>query len=348
MIKKNNKRLVRFILEFVGMLLTCQIIMLFLSDGVFSSIKEWSYTTAYSMTIGFILMKGNTVIGDRLESRISWLKAPLKRLFAIVFLGSVFTVVVIFLLNIIFYLLILRLSITDFWYATLFSLRFTLVVYIAITIVVYAFIFYFRWRNLALEHEKQKNETLRLQFEALRNHVNPHFLFNSLSTLTFLIETDQKKAVQFVENLSETYRYIIDNRQRDLVPLHEEMQFVESYLELQNIRYAELIEVRNEVQHSFTQQVIPVSVQMLVENVFKHNVISRQQPIIIRLWIEKDYLYVQNNLHAKSNDSDRTPTGLANIRARYEYLSNRPCVFEERNGAFVVGLPLIKIEEEEK
>jgi LytS/YehU family sensor histidine kinase len=214
--------------------------------------------------------------------------------------------------------------------------------YASISFVVHTIIFYSQWKNSVLEQEKQKHETLRLQFESLRNHVNPHFLFNSLTTLTQLISIDPEKAIDFTSSMSDIFRNILENKDKDLVLVSEEMSLVDSYLHLQSIRFGNNVDVQNRITDADLWMVIPVSIQMLIENVFKHNIISKDNHITIELWVENGYLYVRNNLIEKRKKTDRTPTGLANIRNRYEFLAKKPCLLEKTAEYFTIGLPLIQ------
>jgi len=342
MFYKIKNKYLRILLEFLYLMLFCQIIMAIWFRPIFYTFSNWIYSSVYGLVLGYIMMKGNSYIGNKLEAYFPWLKAPIKRFFAIIFLGSIFTAIVTSTINYIYFCLIFNQPFSSFLSSNYYSLLSSFTIYFIISAIVYIIIFYNKWKNLAIEQEKQKTESLKLRFEVLRNHVNPHFLFNSLSTLTHLIELDKDKAIEFTNLLSENYRFIIDTKDKDLVPLDEEIAFVDSYLRLQSIRYGKLVEVQNRITNNDSFQVIPVSVQMLIENVFKHNVISKDSKIVIELWIENDYLYVKNNINAKNDSDDRTPTGLANIRARYEYLSNHECVFGKQGNDFVVALPLLK------
>lgn len=337
---KNNG--LRILFEFLFIALLCQLVMFVLFRPAFHSFANWLYGTIYGIAIGYILMKGNTFIAKKLDIHFPWLNVPIKRFLAIMFLGSIFSSLVVIIINFVYYVLIFKTSILIYKSATNYSLITTLLIYIIVSVIIFTITFYNKWKNLAIEQERQKTESLKLRFEALRNHVNPHFLFNSLSTLTHLIEIDKDKAIEFTNLLSENYRFIIDTKDKDLVSLNEEMSFVDSYLRLQSIRYGKLVEVQNRITNNDSFQVIPVSVQMLIENVFKHNVISKDSKIVIELWVENGYLFVKNNINAKNDSDDRTPTGLANIRARYEYLSNHECVFGKQGNDFVVALPLLK------
>jgi sensor histidine kinase YesM len=336
---KNVKALLR---KIVMMFFITQAVIPFIEIKIFRSFNDWLFCVVYGIAIGLTMSYGHDIKGKYIEKRLPWLQSPIKSAIISFVTGTSLTIFLMTILNVILFF-IMHIPVNQFMQTNWFSIKIAFIMYISIAFIAHAISFYIQWKNLAVEQEKQKTESLKLRFEALRNHVNPHFLFNSLSTLTHLIETDKDKAIAFTNHLSETYRYIIDTKDKELVSLNEEMAFVESYLQLQSIRYGQLVQIKNSIIEDNRYQVIPVSVQMLIENVFKHTIISKDSIITIELYIENDSLFVKNNLNSKPNSDERTPTGLANIRARYEYLSNRHCQFGEQGGSFVVALPLIQI-----
>ena len=337
-----KKKIVKVLLEILAMIVLTQLLNLIVYMYDFKSILDVIAGTSFGISIGMVMMYGHRYIGKEIRKHTSWLKSPVKTIFITVASGALFTMVATVVLNFIFFVLILQVPFDQFSRPNWFGIKIAFWMYLISMIITHTIVFYMRWKNVVIEQEKQKTESLKLRFESLRNHVNPHFLFNSLSTLTYLIEVDKDKAIEFTNHLSETYRYIVETKEMDLINLDEEMAFVASYLRLQSIRYGQLVEVSNSITHSDSYQVIPVSVQMLIENIFKHNVISRESKIIIDLWIENEFLYVKNNSNPKNDSDDRTPTGLANIRARYKYLSNHECVFGKQGNDFVVAIPLLK------
>ena|ERR1035437_7793677 len=337
---KTIKLLIRNVL--LGFFLS-QALILFLGVNINNSLKNWLFWSIYGVLIGITMSLGHSYKGKYIDRRLSWLHSPLKSAIISFVTGTMLTVILMTIINVVLFYIMHIFPFTQFEEFNWISLKIAFVIYLILAFISYTGVFYIKWKNLAVEQEKQKTEALRLRFEALRNHVNPHFLFNSLNTLTHLIEIDKDKAIAFTNHLSETYRYILETKDKDLISLNEEMAFVESYLQLQSIRYGKLVQIKNSIIRDNRYQVIPVSVQMLIENIFKHTIISKESIITIELYIENDSLFVKNNLNPKPNSDERTQTGLANIRARYEYLSNRHCQFGEQGGSFVVALPLIQI-----
>jgi LytS/YehU family sensor histidine kinase len=200
--------------------------------------------------------------------------------------------------------------------------------------------FLYSWRQEAVNAERLLQEGLKSQFESLKSQVNPHFLFNSLNALTNLVHEDPDRAVKFIKQLSEVYRYVLYTRDRDLVQLEEELKFLDSYLFLQRIRFGNKLDV--EIDLKGDQQVAPLVLQMLIENAIKHNVVSDEHPLRIRLFQQNDWVVVENNRLAKRTlPEESTGVGLANIKSRYAYFSDKPVQVETDNGKFSVKLPVI-------
>jgi LytS/YehU family sensor histidine kinase len=201
--------------------------------------------------------------------------------------------------------------------------------------------FYRRWRIAILNEERLKREAITFQFESLKNQVNPHFLFNSLNVLTTLITKDAESSIRFVKQLSEVYRYVLDQNTKDITWLAEELQFLNSYIYLNKIRFNESFNVEiNIVDQDF--QIIPLALQMLLENAIKHNIISEEKPLLVKIYDTGDYLVVENNLQKKSTMFDSNQIGLKNIQFRYEFLTRKKMEVTSDDSKFVVKLPKIK------
>lgn len=205
--------------------------------------------------------------------------------------------------------------------------------------------FFDKWKTSVKLNEELKNQQIRTQFEVLQNQMSPHFLFNSLNTLTTLIAEDPKIAIDFTQTLSEVYRYILQNKERELVSLHEELEFCRSYVYLLKKRYPENLQVNFSVPSEYKEHhIAPLTLQMLVENAIKHNVVSKNEPLEIDIYVSNGTsIIVKNNLQPKVSLEKSTKTGLANIRKRYSYLGNRNIDIITSNDHYMVAVPLIKL-----
>ncbi len=185
-----------------------------------------------------------------------------------------------------------------------------------------------------------KRETLESQFAALKSQINPHFLFNSFNTLIATIEENPKMAVEYVEHLSDFYRSIIAYRERDFISLQEEMDLVRSFYFLLKMRYEEGLQLVERL-NGHTGLVMPLTLQLLVENAVKHNIISASKPLLIEIFAENgNYLVVRNNIQPKITPEPSTHFGLQSLVNRYRLLGERPVIVENDTAFFVVKVPL--------
>ncbi|MEL6674783.1 MAG: histidine kinase [Bacteroidota bacterium] len=194
--------------------------------------------------------------------------------------------------------------------------------------------------------EKQRVELAKVQMEltALRNQVNPHFLFNNLNTLANLIPLESRKAHSYLDKLAQFYRYIVSQREEHLIPLEEELLGVQFYIDILRERFGEELSVDIEVAQADRKTLLPLSLQMLVENAVKHNEISSHQPLHIRISLSGDqqHLQVENNVNERLHVLASTGMGLDNIRQRYRYYTRQKVEVDAQPERFCVSLPLIE------
>lgn len=203
-----------------------------------------------------------------------------------------------------------------------------------------------QWRKSLLETETLKRKNIQSQFESLKNQVNPHFLFNSLNALSSLVHTDPLKAEEFIDEFAKIYRYVLDIKDKVLVPLREEYHFIRSFIFLQQIRFEKNLQINFTIEEAQMFHFIPpLSLQELIENAIKHNEVSEENPLVIDIYTKGDVLVVRNNLQRRMQKIASTKTGLKNITERYQMLSSSKAIFHENESYFTVELPLIKEED---
>ena len=203
--------------------------------------------------------------------------------------------------------------------------------------------FLLSWRQTSIDMEKLKTEQVFTQFQSLKNQVNPHFLFNSLNALSSLVYEDQDKAVSFIRKLSKVYRYVLDKKDEELVKVEDELDFMENFIFLQQIRFGENLKVLIEKSNIRDGYLPPLALQLLVENAIKHNVISEKDPLSVSIKIEDTYCIISNSIKEKLH-KDSTGIGLANLKARYEYLSKKKMEIENDGIEFIVKLPVLQLD----
>ena len=192
------------------------------------------------------------------------------------------------------------------------------------------------------EKETLKRESLKAQLNALKTQVNPHFLFNNLNTLTALIPDTPKQAIEFVQQMSKVYRHILEVQDEKTIPLKDELDVLKAYGFLLKTRFGDNLDIVIEVpDEKLQQRIVPLSLQLLMENAIKHNIVSSAKPLKIKVFAENGHLLVSNNLQIKNQQIESTGIGLDNIRNRYKLLSDAEVKVEERGGSFTVSIPLI-------
>lgn len=209
-------------------------------------------------------------------------------------------------------------------------------------------IIYFRKRvsDFEVQTERFKMQSAEAQFDALRKQINPHFLFNSFNVLSTLVYQDADKASKFIDQLSQVYRYLLKNQDNKLVPLSEELRFLEAYIYLIKIRFQDNLIIENDVSaRSAEKYIAPSALQLLIENAIKHNEVSKKSPLHVKISAHNGHIIVENNIQLKEQREESSYVGLNNIRNRYAFLSEKNPVIVHANGKFTVKIPLIEVEE---
>jgi two-component system, LytTR family, sensor kinase len=221
-----------------------------------------------------------------------------------------------------------------------------LVVYLLINIAANSGIignhFFNEWKQSLVKQSLLEKEKSQVHFENLKNQLNPHFLFNSLSSLNSLIDDNPMLTSKFLQQLSKVYRYLLENNQTDYVTLETEVNFVKNYISLLNTRFGRGLEVTMQQAPEFaTLKIIPVTLQVLVENAIKHNITYEDSPLKIHIYTQNGYLVVQNNHQPKTRVEGSNKKGLNNLRDLYYYTTGKEAIIENTNGNFTVKIPLI-------
>lgn len=301
---------------------------------------EWDLL--FITAIVLIIWQGNEVIDNYLNKRYSWIENAKKRLIIQSLLSFFFTSITLFFLMYFLHQLrfgdgriINRKMIEIFPPAILFTL--------ALLAVKIGIEFFNALKNSLLEVEKYKIESANAQLQNLKNQLNPHFLFNNLSVLTSLVYKNQDKAANFINELAKVYRYVLDTKNAELVSLQEELDFINHYIYLQKIRFEDsiLFEIKIEESKKSTY-LLPMCLQMLVENTIQHNETSQANPLKVLIYTQNNSLIIENPILPRINVADSTQTGLKNIKQRYSFFTDEKVIVENNGKIFKVILPLIQ------
>ncbi|GAB3297153.1 sensor histidine kinase [Hymenobacter tenuis] len=313
--------------------------------------KIWSedflVTFGYNFCYTTGLWLANGYPNEWLNRRVDWTQQPIRRFLITLSFSLVMSLLVILLVTggfLVFY-----------HHRPLSSLTWRpFVVPLLITVVISLFLhsrsFLLGWREAAIQAERLQKENAQAQADSLRRQLDPHFLFNSLNALTSLVEeNDPARASRFIRQLSQVYRYVLDSQDQEVVPIAEEMRFVEAYLFLQRTRLGEGVQVEMHLPPATeleTFQVPPLAVQLLLENALKHNATSQRDPLRINIELDAQArtLTVRNFRRPRRlADGESMGLGLKNLQARYAFLTSQPVLVEQTEAEFRVVLPVLEL-----
>ncbi|MEX0315027.1 MAG: 2TM domain-containing protein [Allomuricauda sp.] len=309
-------------------------------DYSFESIKR-------DIIISFIFSFGLTAVNsyyyDGMNIRYSWEKDPKKRLW-IGAIGALFLTIITFgILRYLIHFYYQGLSIAEFLEnETIDSYIIAIVITIIASLFTHAFYFYRALQKKEVKKQKIIAGTASARFDALKNQLDPHFLFNSLNVLTSLIEEDPDQAQKFTTSLSKVYRYVLEQKNKDLVTVDEELNFARTYVRLLKMRFEDSIVFEIPEKSSIPDaKIVPLSLQLLLENAVKHNVVTSSKPLHLKVKEEDGMLVVRNNLQEKQVVKKSSGVGLQNIKQRYGILTDREVDITKTHSEFSVGLPML-------
>lgn len=299
------------------------------------------YDLIASIIVTIFVWEGNSKLDRFLNRKFPWQKSVQKRIIVQLFSSSTYTVFVIYISMLLFNKFVCQFPPEQQSKFLITSLVIGLLTCFTILLLDISTQFFGHWKKSLIEIEKYKNETTQSQLQNLKNQINPHFLFNNLSVLSSLVYSDQDKAVDFINQLSKVYRYILENRETELATLESEITFIHSYIFLLQIRFDKNIIFNIDIEDKKKYLLIPpMSLQILVENAIKHNEISSEQPLTISIFIQEEYIIVENNYQLRSNHEPSSKTGLQNIKDRYLFFTTREIEIIQKE-KFIVKLPIL-------
>jgi two-component system, LytTR family, sensor kinase len=306
-----------------------------MSDGYRNLIMSTSTTIAIWLGIRKIVIV--------LWEKFPWEKKPLKHIILEIILVSSYTMFVGF----INYLIYVHTNFVEFDedLDIGISISITLLITFFITSLHEAWFFYKQWNISLVKAQMLEKENVISQYETLKSQINPHFLFNTLNTLTILIEESPRVAVGYVEKTSDFLRSILSMKDREIISVQDEIRIIETFYQLQKERFGDNLHLDIQLSAGcLSKNLPPLSVQMLIENAIKHNVVSSENPLSISIAStpNDEFLVIRNNLQPKTQPNPSSGIGLQNIKNRYSFLSNQAIEINETTDEFVVKLPLLK------
>ncbi len=343
MVQEKSKSFARKLAAFVfgSAVLSFLILVLFIR-GAFTDIQHFLSSFSWAFSISFTQWAGLDLIYKAIDKQISWIETPVKKVAVqistfIVYSASAY--VVVQLTN---YYVWMDMLPQKSWDRVVQSLPSTLIISLFISLIFTAIGFFKAWKKSFIRAEQLKVEMMAYKYESLRNQINPHFLFNSLNVLSDLVYDDQKLAVKFIRQMSDLFRYVLDSRDKELVPLLEEVNFMQSYIFLLKTRFEDKLQIEVDVKTSPDDYIVPMTLQLLVENAVKHNEVSEAFPLKVKIYKKGEFIEVENNLQLKKTGEDSKKTGLRNITQQFSFFSDKPITIISSDSRYVVRVPVLK------
>lgn len=296
-----------------------------------------------SIAITILVWEGNLRIDTWLDKRLPWVSSPKKRIAWHLPISLIYSGTLIYVAMLAFNAYVCKLPIEAKETFIITAIVLGMLVTIIVLSIEISSQFFSNWKRSLVEVEKYKTESLQAQLQNLKDQVNPHFLFNNMSVLSSLVYKDQDKAVDFINQLSKVYRYLLDNRNSELVSLDSELIFIRSYTYLLQIRFDTNIKFEFNIDDAKRNLMLPpMALQVLIENAIKHNEVSSEQPLTISITARENNLEVKNKLQPRINKETSCKTGLQNIKDRYSYFTATAIEVIETEKSFIVKIPLLQ------
>jgi len=345
--KPIKNKLVKFVLMNLGIAFMLMIIFcpkcFFRLDYLIQLIPDFIFSFFMSSALSY----GGFAVESYFDKGLSWVKFPVKRLLLTLLIYLLYSFVISYILSVCYSLLVGE-GVTVYnldWLKMTENTVLPIVIALVLISIFTARSWLYEWRNAAIEAEQLRTEKLAGQYQSLKNQLNPHFLFNSLNVLTNLVYENADKSASFIQQLSKIYRYVLDVQQEELVSLADEIGFAQNYLSLQKLRFEDNLIYDIEINHIDGFYLPPLSLQLLLENAIKHNIVSMEHPLKIEIFQKDDILMVSNNFQPKKYDKvDSSGIGLENIRRRYELMSDKHPEIINSSIEFSVKLPLLRLD----
>lgn len=304
--------------------------------------EELFSTFVFSALMAMVLYSASTVISNFLEKKLPWREHGAKRFIVQLTIIIVTTILLSSVVTYLYFYFVMQCTETDIKKFVFDVIIIALIVNVIVNAISEAIFLFKQWKAALFNAEKLKQENLQSQFAALKNQVNPHFLFNSLNTLATIIPENSNQAVEFVQKLSSVYRYLLQYKDDETVELKTELDCIDAYFFLQKIRFGDNLQVAINIASIYkSKQIPPLTLQILVENAIKHNIISKLKPLRVDIYIDDaGMLVTKNNLQKKKSVESSTHIGLQNLINRFGYLFNKTVDIIETEEEFIVKVPL--------
>lgn len=300
-----------------------------------------------SALYSFVLGMGNGMLNDYLNKKVPWSEATTKRAVISVISILIANIILVYICNYINFVLFQKDATSEEFFSGKYNFINWFMVNIALLISAFLHARGFmeelkKTSKKEVVEQKLIAKSANAQFETLKNQLDPHFLFNSLNVLSALIDENPKQAQKFTASMSKIYRYVLEQKDKELVTVEDEIEFAKTYCELLKTRFEDSVDFIFDVRkEDYRRYVVPLSLQLLLENCIKHNFATSSKPLIIKVFSENDTLCIENNLQVREQIKESAGIGLANIVQRYSLLTKRNVFIEKSDDYFKVKLPVL-------
>jgi sensor histidine kinase YesM len=311
------------------------------SGNISSWPVRWSFL--YTIMIALVVWQGNRYLHSSLRNYFDWINKPLQKVLVLILSVVFYTVPVSVLLIVGWYELFTTEAVN--WQIVFQTTLIILIAVIFITHVYETVILVKQSESDMIRSEQLERARAEAELEALKNQIDPHFIFNSLNTLSHLIEENPARAKQFNDTLADVYRYILQNKARDLILLRDEVGFLNSYFLLLKIRFENAVHLEKNIDITSLEHFLlpPICLQLLAENAIKHNEFSEERPLIFSVSLENEELVVKNKLHRKQLRKPSSRIGLNNLKERYKLTTGKEISVTDDQDEFTVRLPVLNL-----
>jgi len=335
-------RLLQFILMNLGLAIVIELAFVI---GKVNTLQGYLFYFLWSFLIVITQWSGSVMINYFLDKRIKWMDRPVLRSVLGILCLVVYSAVAFMAVKYLMFFVKYGYIPSEGWDFAGKSVLYTFIISFNISLIFTAVGFFKAWRRSSVSAAKYKAEMMAYKYESLRNQINPHFLFNSFNVLSDLVYADQAMAVKFINQLSDLFRYVLDSRDKELVPMSEEIEFMHSYIYLLKTRFEEKLNLTIDLVAEPDELIVPMSLQLLVENAVKHNEVSEAFPLKVEIRRNGDTLEVSNSLRMKRVGEDSTKTGLKNIMQQFGYFTDKQIEVSQTDEKFMVRIPILKVSE---
>ena len=321
------------------------LILTFFTSGPIVGAWNFLFYGFWSFLVVITQWTGAVLINYLLDRKIKWIEKPVLRSILGIVILVIYSVTAFMTVKYLMFFIKYRTLPEDAWAFAATSSLITVMISFNMSLIFTAIGFFKAWKCAVVDAEKLKTEMMAYRYEALRNQINPHFLFNSFNVLSDLVYADQAIAVKFINQLSDLFRYVLDSRDKELVPLKDELEFMNSYLYLLKTRFEDKLDIKIDLEAETDELIVPMTLQLLVENAVKHNEVSEAFPLRISIRRNVNYLEVENSLRIKKVGENSKNTGLKNIIQQFSYFTDRQIDISDLVNIFLVRVPILKASE---